>query len=184
MVCAGAEKISRRRDVKLAGEGSVRCEAADFEELAVQLLGAGRAVRFRARGSSMQPMVRDGDVLDVWPADSVSIDVGDIILYRSIRKGIVVHRVVGMYRQDENTTLVVKGDSVRTADPEVHESQVLGRIVSIERRGRKIAAPTRFWRHRSSLHLRLLPLRRRANAVLQGALRELRSISVGGGCQS
>ena len=160
------------------------CEGSEFEELATQLLGAGHAMRFRARGSSMYPLVRDGDILDVWPVGSAGADVGDVVLYRSSGNGIVVHRVVGIDGQGEKVTLLVKGDSVKTADAQVQESQVLGRAVSTERRGRRIAPAPRLWRHRSSLHLRLLPLRRRAYAALHGALRVLRSLLVGGGSRS
>ena len=160
------------------------CEGSEFEELATQLLGAGHAIRFRASGSSMYPVVRDGDILDVWPVRCAEVDVGDIVLYRSSGHGIIAHRAVGIGGQGEKITLAVKGDSVKTADAQVQESQVLGRVVSIERRGRRIAPAPRLWRHRSSLHLRLLPLRRRAYAALHGALRVLRSLLVGGGSRS
>jgi len=181
---------ARRRErasalvMKPGSSEPVSCEGSEFEELATQLLGAGHAMRFRARGSSMYPLVRDGDILDVWPVGSAGADVGDVVLYRSSGHGIVVHRVVGVRRLGKETVLLVKGDSVKTADPQVQESQVLGRVVNIERRGRRLAPVPCLWRYRSSLFLRLLPLRRRAYAVLHGALRRLRSLLVGEGCRS
>ena len=129
----------------------------------------------------MYPLVRDGDLLDVHPVDDGAIDVDEIILYRSSGNGIIVHRVVGVSGQGYKVSLRVKGDSVGKADPEVRECQVLGRVVSIERRGRRIAPAPRLWRHRSSLFLRFLPLRRRAYSALRGAFRRLGSLLVGGG---
>lgn len=122
----------------------------------------------------MRPLVRDGDILDVWPVRCAEVDVGDIVLYRSCGRGIIVHRVVGARELGEERMLMVKGDSVQLAATQVRESQVLGRVVSIERRRRRMSPKPRLWRQHSSVHVRLLPLRRRAYAVLLGALRRLR----------
>lgn len=163
---------------------TVSCEGPEFEELAVQLLQAGRSIRFRARGSSMSPLVRDGDILDVCPIGDGATGVDDIVLYRSCSNGIIVHRVVGVGGQGGEVTLLVKGDSVGKADPEVEECQVLGRVVGIDRRGRRIALTPLFWRHRSSLFLHLLPLRRRAYTALHGVLQGLRTLFVSIVCRS
>jgi len=132
----------------------------------------------------MYPLVRDGDVLDVSPVGDIAVDIGDIILYRSSENGIIVHRVVGVSGQSDRVSLWVKGDSVGMPDPEVHEAQVLGRVVRIERRGRRIAPSPFLWRYHSSLSRRLFPLRRRAYGAVYGVLRGLRSLRAGGGCRS
>jgi hypothetical protein len=170
--------------MKLGVDRTVSCEGREFEELAVGFLGAGRSMRFRARGSSMYPLVRDGDILDVRPIGDGGVGVDDIVLYRSSRNGIIVHRVVGVGERAERATLLVKGDSVGKTDPEVEGRQVLGRVVGIERRGRRISPFPFLWRYRSSLALRLLPLRRPAYAALYGALRGLSSLFVSGNSRS
>jgi signal peptidase I len=169
--------------MQVAGDACVRCGGADFEELAVYLLQGGHALRFRARGSSMYPVVRDGDTLDVWPARSAEVDVGDIVLYRSSRSGIVVHRVVDIRRQEEKTILLVKGDSAARADPQVEESQVLGRVESIHRRGHTIVPTSWTSRHVAPLHARLFRLRRWAYRLLKQAHSGLRKVvaAVGSG---
>jgi signal peptidase len=158
-------------------DGSVRCGGADFEELAVQLLKAGHALRFRARGSSMYPLVRDGDILEVYPVRHALIDVGDVVLYRSPHSGVVVHRVVDLRTHEGNAILLLKGDSARTTDPQVQESQVLGRVVSIDRWGRRMAPVSRFWRCRAFLHLRLLALARLVYPLVRQARISLRRVS-------
>ena len=169
--------------MQVASDGCVRCGGADFEELAVYLLQAGHALRFRARGTSMHPLVRDGDVLDVWPVGQSATGVGDVVLYRSPHKGIVVHRVVNIRRQEEKTILLVKGDSAARADPQVEESQVLGRVESIHRRGRTIFPRGWVSRHLAPLHARLYRLRRWAYRLLKQAYMGLRKViaAVGSG---
>ena len=152
----------------------VNCRMADFEELSAQVLKAGHDLRFRARGSSMRPMVRDGDILIVRRADDTEIAVGDIVFYRSHRKGMVVHRVVGVQKDMREGILVVKGDAVGSPDPAVCESQVWGKVVSIERSGRPIDPDSRLWRYFGALYVHFPPVRwwvypaiRRANRALR-----------------
>jgi signal peptidase I len=158
-----------------------RIGGREFEELAVQLLGAGHAVRFRARGSSMHPAVRDGDILDVCPVSSAGLHIGDIVLYRSSRSGIVVHRVVDIRRQEEKTILLVKGDFAARADPQVEQSQVLGRVESIQRRDHTILPTGWASRHVAPLHARLFRLRRWAYRLLKQARMGLRKMLAAGG---
>ena len=152
----------------------VGCGTADFEELSRQVLKGGRDLRFRARGSSMHPMVRDGDTLIVRPVNSTEIAVGDIVFYRAPGRGIVVHRVVGVQKDVSEGILVVKGDAVRSPDPAVCGSQVLGKVVSIERSGRPIDPDSRLWRYFGALYVHFPPVRwwvypaiRRANRALR-----------------
>ena len=159
---------------------TLRCEGTDFEELIVHVLRTGHALRFRARGSSMHPVVQDGDILQVHPVEQVVMHGGDIILYRSPRKGIVVHRVVNTIRHGGEEVLVVKGDASRIPDPEVLVSQVLGKIVRIERRGRSIAPRSRLWRCVAALDLRFPRLGRLAYVLLRQADGGLGRIAAGG----
>lgn len=138
----------------------VSCGTADFEELSSQVLEEGHDLRFRARGSSMHPLVRDDDILKVRPVDGKEISVGDVVFYRSRAKGIVVHRVVSIRRGSEGVVLVVKGDAARCRDPLVHGSQVLGRVVGLERGGREVALDSRLSRSLDPLRLRLHTVRR------------------------
>ena len=167
--------------MRLGSDGTVSCEGMEFEELAGQLLGTGHGMRFRAQGSSMYPLVRDGDILCVRPTAQAPTAVGDIVLYRSSRSGIVVHRVVDIRRREEKTILLVKGDSAARADPQVEESQVLGRVESIHRRGHIIVPTSWTSRHVAPLHARLFRLRRWAYRLLKQAHSGLRKVIAGVG---
>jgi signal peptidase len=152
----------------------VLCPGTDFEELAVNILEAGHELRFRARGSSMHPLVRDGDILDVQPISGTAPGAGEVILYRSRGHGIVVHRVVGMLTQEEEDFLLVKGDAARAPDPQVPASRVLGRVVSIERHGRRSSSGSWTSGRAVPLYVRGFRLRRWADGFLKEAWRELR----------
>jgi hypothetical protein len=163
-------------DVQLTCDGVVPCPGTDFEELAVHVLEGGYDLRFRARGSSMFPLLRDGDILDVQPiGETSSIRSGEIVLYRSLGRGIVVHRVVGILREGEEGILLVKGDAAHTPEPQVPASNVLGRVVSTERQGRRRPAGGWAARRSAPVFVRAYRLRRWVDGALQRAWRELRS---------
>lgn len=118
---------------------SIPCTSRAFAELSAALLGAGKAVRFRARGSSMWPLVRDGDVLLVRPVDARSIQVGDVVLCSSEPGRVVVHRVMRKLGGRAGYCFVVQGDQIARPDGLIPEGQVYGRAVTIEREGMQVA---------------------------------------------
>jgi len=69
------------------------CKKDDFFYLAKTILKQGNYIKFRAKGRSMSPSIRNGDILEVGPAID-DITPGDIILYRSRENTPVVHRVI------------------------------------------------------------------------------------------
>jgi signal peptidase I len=161
----------------LGREAVVRCEGPDFEELAVDLLKSGHRLRFRARGSSMHPLVRDGDILVVRPVNQDEMKVGDVVLYRAAGAGIVAHRIVEKHTRRGQGFLVVRGDATGRPDPQVLWSQVLGRVASIERRGRTIVAESWTSRHAAPFYRGLFRLKRRCYLMLRAAGSGLRRVT-------
>ena len=100
----------------------------DFASIAQDVLGRGRALRFKVKGGSMSPFIRNGDVLEVIPLKG-KINFGDIILYHSSYGNSIIHRVI----QTRKESIVTKGDSVPNSDQPVLSRQVLGRVVTIEK---------------------------------------------------
>jgi signal peptidase I len=117
---------------------SIPCTSASFAELSAEVLRAGKTLRFRARGASMAPLVRDGDVLLVQPVGMRSVRVGDVVLCSSAPGRIVVHRVVRRLTGPTGRCLVVQGDQIAQPDGVIPGAQVYGRVVSIERAGAQI----------------------------------------------
>ena len=111
--------------------------APRFGELCAGLLGEGRVVRFRAEGRSMEPSIREDDILTVAPL-SGEVRRGDVLLYRADRR-LTAHRVVGRVR-GADAILRVRGDAPGWEEEHVSLDDVLGRVVEVERRGRRVAA--------------------------------------------
>jgi len=114
-----------------------------FAELSADLLHHGHSVRFRAKGESMHPTIREGEAITVEPVKPSDVRFADIILYRA-EKAVIAHRVVG--RRNINGTVrtfLVRGDAVKDHDKPVADDQVLGKVVSVERGGRTIVMDRR-----------------------------------------
>ena len=121
-------------------------------ELMRAVLAKGASFRFCAKGWSMAPFIRDGDVITVAPprdsngapsAHPASVPVptrscftGQVVAFISPASGrLVVHRIVGR----RGSSFLVQGDSVRGAGIDVvGREDMLGRVVGIKRGGRSV----------------------------------------------
>jgi hypothetical protein len=111
-------------------------------DLSVELLRQGHSVRFRASGGSMHPTIRPGEHITVVPVAPSDLGLADIILYQA-RKGILAHRVVGSRRGGGGLrAFIVRGDASESCDAPVGPAQILGKVVLVERAGRRIALGT------------------------------------------
>jgi signal peptidase I len=106
-----------------------------FGDLCAALLAEGRTVRFRADGASMEPAIRDGDVVTVAPFVG-DVHRGDVLLYRTGGR-LHAHRVVGPVRGAKEG-IRVRGDAPGWEEERVPVADVLGRVETIERDGRAV----------------------------------------------
>jgi hypothetical protein len=118
--------------------------AADlFLDLNSDLLRNGRSVRFSAPGHSMYPTIRDGETLIVQPIKAAEVAVGDIILH-AVDQRLIAHRVAKIvnpqsYAKTESSCeFIFKADASSSLNEPVKPSQILGKVVSIERNGTTI----------------------------------------------
>ncbi len=120
-----------------------------FLEVSAHLLRGGYGIRFRAEGESMHPTIRHGELVTVAPARPADIEADDIVLCRN-RRGIVAHRVVRIEPLGRGgDAFVLCGDAPAAAEEHVAPQHVVGRLVSVVRRGRSIdpgSRPTRLAR--------------------------------------
>jgi hypothetical protein len=109
-----------------------------FLDISIELLRAGYSVRFRPSGHSMRPTILDGEVVTVAPISAHAIRRSDILLYQ-IKGRVIAHRVTGIKkRQDAGYSFILRGDALACAE-RVEEEQVLGRVVAVERDGRRLS---------------------------------------------
>lgn len=120
------------------GAATIRCGSAAFGELSGEILRAGHGLRFRARGASMSPLVRDGDVVLVQPVAPRAVRVGDVVLCRSDAGFPVAHRVVRRLDGPDGRRFLVQGDQALRVDGVIPGAQVYGRLVAVVRDGKQI----------------------------------------------
>ncbi len=130
-----------------------------FTDLTADVLSQGYRIRFHVTGRSMRPTIHDGDAVIVEPIHPSAIRRGDILLYRSHR-GLLAHRVVEIDRETSlvkrisspesdasrsasqhsapsTQHFVLRGDASLTNDEPVAGELILGRVVAVERQGRR-----------------------------------------------
>jgi signal peptidase I len=108
------------------------------------VLGKGVPVRFRAKGFSMSPFIKNEDVVTLSPLKDASPSVGDVIAF--VTQGtdkLCVHRVVGK----KGDLWVAKGDNSSEADESAPIESILGFATRVERDGKEVflgLGPERF----------------------------------------
>lgn len=103
-------------------------------ELMQAILDKGMPFRFRAKGFSMSPFIKDSDVITVRPL-STSPRLGEVVAFRHpMSQRLVVHRVIRA-RKDK---CLIRGDAVSGVDGLVPRGNILGRIEKVERDGKPV----------------------------------------------
>lgn len=133
----------------------------------------GASFRFQAKGYSMTPAIRNGDVITVSPLKDIMPRRGDVLAFRHPeRPQMLVHRVLHTMARK----FFIKGDNCPEADGWIPAENILGLISKVERQGR-----ARFWPNRSApsswvnSYLLLYPLWPPMRRVLVRVWRRLRS---------
>jgi hypothetical protein len=86
----------------------------------------------------MHPTIRNGDAITVVPLGTSPVRVGDVVLYRR-GPAAIAHRVIRVQSAPGRSVgFVLRGDAARSCDGPIHLAQVLGRVLSVERDGRRV----------------------------------------------
>jgi signal peptidase I len=121
-----------------ATRGRLDPNDAAFVDIVSDLLGRGHSVRFRAKGGSMHPTIREGEAITVAPARPAAIRRGDVILYR-VGGGVIAHRVARVAQKPDGVlAFISRGDASQSGDEPVEQPAILGRVVAVERGGRTL----------------------------------------------
>lgn len=102
-------------------------------ELVADVLRSYGTVQVQVTGWSMFPVVRPGDVLIVDHTGRSGVVSGDIVLFTRDQR-LFAHRVVA----NRGSGILTRGDAMPAPDPPVAESELLGRVSSIVRDGKRI----------------------------------------------
>jgi|UniRef100_A0A7V6A1F6 hypothetical protein len=92
-------------------------------------------------GVSMNPLFREGDVVEVIPCQELEVRAGDVVAFSPPEKpGKVIHRVLAVTPEG----LITKGDNLPCVDDWlIKPGDILGKVVAIHRQGRRLPVPRR-----------------------------------------
>ena len=121
--------LLNKSDEELSLSGSV------LSELLRAVLEKGVPFRFRAKGFSMSPFIKDGDVVTVSPLFDTKPHLGDVLAFiHPGAKKLFVHRMIGK----EGNSCMIRGDNTLEMDGLVALANILGRVTRVERNGKRI----------------------------------------------
>lgn len=104
-------------------------------ELLKSVLAKGLSFRFQAKGHSMSPFTKDGDVVTISALNNLSVGFGKLVAFIHSRTGkLVIHRVVGKSKKG----YLIKGDIILQTDGLIRREDILGVVTKIERAGRVV----------------------------------------------
>ncbi len=142
-------------------------------ELMRPVLEKGLPFRFCARGWSMSPFIRDGDVIQVQSLGKSLPHMGEVVAFiQPAADRLVIHRVVG---QKGGSYLLQGDNSLGTPDGLVPPEAVLGRVIRVERHGHPVYSGLGLERRLIALLSRrgwLSPLVRAVAALYQPVVRK------------
>lgn len=107
-----------------------------LKELLAAVLDRDKSFRFQARGLSMHPFIRDGDLVTLSPLGGRRPGVGQVVACCHPQSGkLAVHRILGL----KQGRYLIRGDNSLAADGLIPAPDVLGLVIGVERRGRHVA---------------------------------------------
>lgn len=105
--------------------------------LAAEVLRKFGEFEFVARGSSMIPSVFPGDTLIIRKETPESARAGDVVLCARGER-FYAHRLVRKTEENGMMRLITRGDALDQNDAPFAESELLGRVAVVIRRGKRV----------------------------------------------
>jgi len=138
-------------------------------DLLCAVLDKGFSFKFRTKGNSMVPFIKEGDIITVSPLLTKKPRLGEVVAFVHPDTGkLIVHRII----KEQTKGFLIQGDGVIDhADSQVPPECVLGRVTCIERNGTQTHLGLGFERVSIAwlVRLRLLIRFRKLFAFLNGS---------------
>lgn len=120
--------------------GDLSLDHSGFLRHAGEALARGEILLARLGGGSMSPSILDGESVRVEHVAPPQLQIGDVVLYRSLSNTAVMHRIVRIEDDDGiKARIITQGDGCQLADVPVPIDRVFGRLVAVERHGQLIS---------------------------------------------
>lgn len=160
----------------MISEKHLTCDSNEFGIISSELLRAGKTIRFTAKGTSMHPLVRDGDVVLVAPLKQGKNHKGDVVLVTIGNGRAVLHRLVNVRKSRGDEEFLIQGDHSSHSDGYISKANILGLMIAVERGELRISANHLVYRNLgrlASLYLRMDPKNSRLYVRLFKILKRL-----------
>ena len=109
--------------------GVLTLSGTALREFLQSVLAKGASFRFKARGFSMHPFIKDGEVVTVSPVPGGRLHAGDVVAFCHPQSGrLVVHRILKKNPQG----FILRGDNCDEADGLVPAASIVGRVTAVE----------------------------------------------------
>jgi len=135
----------------LIESGSLSCDSVEFAALSRDLLHKDKTLRFQARGFSMTPLIRDGDVLVVKPLGESGLTAGDVVLFTIEPMRMALHRIIRIKIAKKQRTYLLQGDQINHPDGWFDHGDIFGLLTQTERNGKLVMVNTPLMRNISKL---------------------------------
>ncbi|MEC0228003.1 S24/S26 family peptidase [Paenibacillus alba] len=106
-------------------------------QLVTQLMEKRGWIELPARGTSMYPLIKQGDICRFVPTEAAHIRKGDILLFHVPLGNLVAHRFAQCVKKNHQQYLC-KGDTNLAYDEAIAWDQIIGRMTWIQREERII----------------------------------------------
>ena len=104
-------------------------------ELVREILSKDVKCRFQAKGHSMYPFIKDGDVVTISSLPGSSPRLGDVVAFNHPEAGkLVIHRIV----RKKGDSFLARGENTFEADGLIEKRDILGFVTRVERKGRRV----------------------------------------------
>ncbi|MDD5097585.1 MAG: S26 family signal peptidase [Candidatus Omnitrophica bacterium] len=110
--------------------------SADNIELIRVVLAKGASYRFKAKGFSMYPFIRNNDTITISPlTKETKLSLGRVVAFiHPLTRKLVVHRVIGR----RGSCCLIKADNCLGSDGAVPQDDIMGYISKVERNSKRI----------------------------------------------
>lgn len=85
-----------------------------------------------ARGDSMGPIIKEGNILIIKPTTSKKVRIGDIVVFDTSEK-LCAHRLIRKYFRQDSLILLTKSDKSLVADIPFGDKKLIGKVSHIEK---------------------------------------------------
>ncbi|MHC9538390.1 MAG: hypothetical protein AB9903_02630 [Vulcanimicrobiota bacterium] len=99
-------------------------------------IAKGENIKVKVLDKGMMPVIMIGDSVEVQPIHAMNLRTNHIVFYRQ-GENFLVRRIVAV-TFGKNAEFTMKGDSLEKDEPIVQASQIIGKVIALERDGQRI----------------------------------------------